>query len=297
MLLPKRKNKKYFYRALTFSTLLPLEKIINFVKTSGIEFGPKNPQTKISYLARLGLFEDLTSKTTKNTNFKRNSQTSQYLPYSIVERVVQIESLHANGLSYRKILKIYQSLQTNKLLINSNGAGFGKSYKSYKLNSQKHPQPSITLPKYLIPTTEIIEMASKLNIDLGTSNPEERMRYLIKLGILPQTIKKMSQRYGKIVGHLPAPSVERLIYVSRLHLRGLSYPKIAEKIRRIEKRHNQSDANFQNNGFSLLEYQLNKKLHDHQKKIEKIVKDKLDQYLDGYKKQLLTILSQKTAHN
>ncbi|OGE05269.1 hypothetical protein A3I53_01545 [Candidatus Curtissbacteria bacterium RIFCSPLOWO2_02_FULL_40_13b] len=294
MLLPKRKNKKYFYRALTFSTLLPLEKIINFVKTSGIEFDPKNPKTKIFYIVKLGLLDDFINKTTKNTNLNKNSQSSLLLPYSAVDRIVQIENLHSMGLSYRKIVKIYKKLKTSSLLITSKE---GNSGISYNLSRKKPHQQISILPKHLIPTAEIIEMASKLNIDLGTSNPEERMRYLIKLGILPQTIKKMSQRYGKIVGHLPAPSVERLIYVSRLHLRGLSYPKIAEKIRRIEKRHNQSDANFQNNGFSLLEYQLNKKLHDHQKKIEKIVKDKLDQYLDGYKKQLLTILSQKTAHN
>lgn len=285
MLLPKRKNKKYFYRALTFNTLLPLEKIINFVKTSGIEFDPKNPKTKIFYIVKLGLLDDLINKTTKNTDLNKNSQSSLHLPYSAVDRIVQIENLHSMGLSYRKIVKIYKKLKTSSLLITSKEGNPGISY---NLRRKKPHQQISILPKHLIPTTEIIEIAGKLNIDLGNSDPKERIRYLIKLGILPQTIKKMSKRSGKIAGHFPAWAVERLVYVNRLRMRGLSYPKIAEKISRIENRNNQTNVNWQNSALNLLRHQLDKRLKDHEEKIEMIVQNKLDQYL--------SVFSHKTAH-
>lgn len=178
MLLPKRKDRQYFYQSLTSNTLLPLEKIINIVCASDVNLGPKNPQTKISYLERLGLFEDLTGKTPKNTNLRRNSQTLQKLPYSTIARIVQIESLHANGLSYRKILKIYKDFKTNSLLTTSNSA---TSSTSHRLDHERHLLPSQTLPKNLISTTELINMATKLNINFG-ANPKERIRYLIKTG-------------------------------------------------------------------------------------------------------------------
>ena len=53
-----------------------------------------------------------------------------------------------------------------------------------------------------IPTYELIRLARQNNIDLGTGNPEHRIRYLIKLGILPHQIRKMDSK-GKVIGHLP----------------------------------------------------------------------------------------------
>ena len=54
-----------------------------------------------------------------------------------------------------------------------------------------------------IPTHEIIRLARQNGIDLGTGNPEHRIRYLIKLGILPYQIRKKDGR-GRVIGHLPA---------------------------------------------------------------------------------------------
>lgn len=53
-----------------------------------------------------------------------------------------------------------------------------------------------------IPTHEIIKLARQNNIDLGTGNPEHRIRYLIKLGVLPHQIRKMDSK-GRVIGHLP----------------------------------------------------------------------------------------------
>lgn len=53
-----------------------------------------------------------------------------------------------------------------------------------------------------IPTHEIIKLARQNNIDLGNGNPEHRIRYLIKLGILPHQIRKMDSK-GRVIGHLP----------------------------------------------------------------------------------------------
>lgn len=53
-----------------------------------------------------------------------------------------------------------------------------------------------------IPTHEIIKLARQNNIDLGTGNPEHRIRYLIKIGILPHQIRKMDSK-GRVIGHLP----------------------------------------------------------------------------------------------
>lgn len=283
MLLPKRKDRQYFYQSLTSNTLLPLEKIINFVRASDVNLGPKNPQTKISYLARLGLFEDLTSKTTKNTNLRRNSQTLQKLPYSTIARIVQIESLHANGLSYRKILKIYKDFKTNSLLTTSNSA---TSSTSHRLDRKRHLLPSQTLPKNLISTTELINIATKLNINFG-ANPKERIRYLIKIGILPQTIKKIAKS-GQIAGHLPAWSLERLIYVDKLRLRGQSFPKIAAKIKRIEARKNRPDLNAQSYAFILFSHHLTQRLKNYEERVEKIVEDKLEKYLKRKSRQLFS---------
>ncbi|GEM_PF-6092546 len=60
-----------------------------------------------------------------------------------------------------------------------------------------------------IPTHEIIRLARQNGIDLGTGNPEHRIRYLIKLGILPYQIRKKDSR-GRVVGHLPAAVLSTL---------------------------------------------------------------------------------------
>ena len=60
-----------------------------------------------------------------------------------------------------------------------------------------------------IPTQEIIRLARQNGIDLGTGNPEHRIRYLIRLGIMPYQIRKKDGR-GRVVGHLPAGGLQIL---------------------------------------------------------------------------------------
>lgn len=299
---PYKKNKNHFYRSVRPDSLLPSQKIIKFVQYFGVDLGSKNPQTKIYYFWRLGLFEDLVSKTPKNTDFKSNSQSRFKLPYSTVDRIVQIETLHKNGLSYRKIVNVFKNISLTKITINA------KPEMAYKLPGTNSPRYSASeyklerpklanikdlgTPDDLISTRDLIEIAQNLGVDLGKSNQKERIRYFIKLGILPQTVKKSSYE-GKIVGHLPSWALERLLYVDRLYARGLSYPKIAQKLKRIRARRNKYNENQQKVIFYILEHQLNKKFRHYQKNIEKIVSNKLDQYFQSYRKDFQNFLGQK----
>jgi len=345
-------NKKKFYKLLTPNTLLTLDKIINFVKNSGVDFGQKNPRTQITYFARLGLFNNLTNKTTKNTNFAKISQTLTHLPFCTVERIVQIESLHLSGFSYRKITKIYNNLTNTHVLtqstINHSATtynlhqprrirnvlfvpknGMRKKIEEYEkkfqsllhlefnslataLEVQTKDNHTLTITKQLIPTTELIDIAKKSGIDLGSGDPTERIRYFIKLGILPHMVRKSTDKVESqsnkqvlqdsslstltshsTTGHLPSWSLERLVYVNKLYLRGLSYPQIAAKIKRVEKRNGQNAPSLQNTSVGLLNDELNRRLKIHEEKIEKIVKKKLDKHLEDYKQKLTALLSQK----
>lgn len=58
----------------------------------------------------------------------------------------------------------------------------------------------------LVPTTEIIRQAQQLGIDLGQGQPMHRIRYLIKIGLLPHQIRKMTAE-GRVVGHLSASAL------------------------------------------------------------------------------------------
>src|SRR3989344_4601791 len=108
------------------------------------------------------------------------------------------------------------------------------------------PQPK-TSPGALIPTTKIIELAKKEGVGFGPGNPEERIRYFIKLGILPHATRKTPSASisnlkfqisnSTTVGHLPYWVINRLIQVDRLKRSGKSYPEIAEKFKNIDQRH------------------------------------------------------------
>ena len=51
---------------------------------------------------------------------------------------------------------------------------------------------NLLTPETLIPTKKIIELAQRLGVDFGAGNPEERIRYYIKLGLLPHAVRKVS---------------------------------------------------------------------------------------------------------
>jgi len=104
-------------------------------------------------------------------------------------------------------------------------------------------------PDTLLPTEKIIALARLNNVDFGPGDPNERIRYYIKLGILPHAVRKSSQFtvHGSLstvngqrstvpVGHLPFWTIERLKHIEALKDKGLSYPKIAEKLKKEEQK-------------------------------------------------------------
>ena len=103
-------------------------------------------------------------------------------------------------------------------------------------------------PDTLLPTSEIIDIAKKSGVDFGPGNSLERIRYFIKLQILPHAVRKSTVKADSqskssqnsslstltnhsISGHLPYSAVSTLIKIQRLYQEGLSYPKIAQKLK------------------------------------------------------------------
>lgn len=124
---------------------------------------------------------------------------------------------------------------------------------------------SIT-PDTLLPTSEIISLAKKGGVNFGTGNPSERIRYFIKLGLLPHAVRKLPDyqttqlptnpiglptkdfsaseasangatpvglpaKAFSPVGHLPAWTIDRLIEISQFNTQGLTFPQIAHKFK------------------------------------------------------------------
>lgn len=65
----------------------------------------------------------------------------------------------------------------------------------FKKNSQgkskQNISPTLFPKESLLPTENIINLAKKAGVDFGPGNANERIRYFIKLGILPHAIRKL----------------------------------------------------------------------------------------------------------
>src|SRR3990167_3584810 len=114
------------------------------------------------------------------------------------------------------------------------------------------------LPETLITTKKIIELARAQGVDFGSGNPEERIRYYIKLGLLPHAVRLAETANSKsligkeqgstspltindkrspfTVGHLPFSAVATLRIINRYKQKGLSYPQISQKFKKAAKR-------------------------------------------------------------
>lgn len=107
------------------------------------------------------------------------------------------------------------------------------------------PVPSNLHPSTLLPTETIIELAKYEGVGFGTGDPGERIRYFIKLGLLPNAIRK-TPHINHILksftpnlsptptGHLPFSVVEKLVKIDRLNKRGLAFPQIAQRFKQQE---------------------------------------------------------------
>src|SRR3989344_6768795 len=170
----------------------------------------------------------------------------------------------------------------------------------------------------LLPTKRVIEITQNLGVNWGMGNPLERIRYFIKLGILPHAIRKSTsiEELGHEfnAGHLPAWAIKRLIFVNNLSKKGYSFPQIAKKIKKIEQNkleHNESNntkidqkqstsgpaqrvALFSKTGLS--EKDVSKRLKLHERNIIRFIDRKL-QFLPTYLTLDANLLEPEKNHN
>ncbi|HLA03922.1 MAG TPA: hypothetical protein VJ065_01660, partial [Patescibacteria group bacterium] len=157
-------------------------------------------------------------------------------------------------------------------------------------------------PETLLPLEKLIALAKKNGVNFGSGNPQERIRYFIKMGLLPHALRKAkrgknNKTLTQPVSHLPYWTVERLIQIHELTEKGLTFRKIAKNFANSQKRQDSkakrsileaSDAaDFQKPivkevksinilpRFGVSEKQISKKFKEHEVKVRNIVEEEL----------------------
>ena len=88
----------------------------------------------------------------------------------------------------------------------------------------------------LISTPELIEQALKNGVDFGSSNPSLRLRYFVKLGIIPPPKRIVEHSTAahkqppKIVGYYPKETLDILVKIHNLKEKGYKYGRIKEHL-------------------------------------------------------------------
>ena len=124
-----------------------------------------------------------------------------------------------------------------------------------EVTSSQRPATSNLHPSTLLPTETIVELAKYEGVDFGTGDPGERIRYFIKLGLLPNQVRRAPSSQLSVhssqtkentaavnrqqstfnpTGHLPFSAVEKLVKIDRLNKRGLTFPQIAQRFKHQE---------------------------------------------------------------
>jgi len=119
---------------------------------------------------------------------------------------------------------------------------FKTNYKLQTTNYKLFPAET------LLPLEKIISLAKKSGVSFGSGNAKERIRYFIKLGILPHAVRKVSTRLqttrfarearlanyklpttgaSQPVAHLPYFAVERLVKIENFTQKGMTFRQIA----------------------------------------------------------------------
>ena len=168
-------------------------------------------------------------------------------------------------------------------------------------SSKKNLHAPLFGPQTLLPTDQIIDLARNAGVDFGPGDPAERMRYFIKLGILPHAVRKIADKTSNFklqtsnlpaapVGHLPYSSTKKLIDVDRLYKKGHSYPQIAQKLTSEEETKTEQEEARQSppkakpieDAKPRIIYvqkignkDISEKLNEHEEKVQKIVQDEL----------------------
>ncbi len=76
------------------------------------------------------------------------------------------------------------------------------------------------MPDELLPISQLIGLAKEQNLYLGKGNPENRIRYFIKTGLLPHMQRRKNPATGKVEGHLPVSVLLTLKKVEDLKNQG-----------------------------------------------------------------------------
>src|SRR3989344_4766731 len=87
----------------------------------------------------------------------------------------------------------------------------------------------------LLPISAIIKEAKRKGISLGPGKPYNRIRYLIKIGILPNAKRARVVGTDKIEGHLPSNTLEIIELVNSLKDQGISPLDIKKQLRSPQK--------------------------------------------------------------
>src|SRR3990167_8270203 len=204
--------------------LIPTTTIIQLARSSQVDFGSVDPNERIRYFIKLGLLPNAKRLTdpAKRKDPIKPPQTIGHLPFWTLERLIEIDKLHKKGLTY---LQIKDKLSKKP---------------ASKIAPEKEHLPSFDDPGKLLPTKTIIEIALAHSVDFGSGDPAERIRYFIKLGLLPNVKKLASKNLldnknrPVPVGHLPAFCAERLVKIDRLHKSGIAYGKIEDELETLD---------------------------------------------------------------
>lgn len=209
------------------NTLLPLDKIIELAKNAGVDFGKGNTKERLRYLTKLGILPNATRIV--SPDLKSNKPASVgHLPYSCIEKLTLCQRLYKKGLAYQQIAKKIKAIEKRRL-----------KDKVYPLQSplqyNQKGSPIVDNDSKLLPTEKIISLAQNAGVDFGKGSIKERIRYLTKLGILPNAQRRVDRvqnaANGSLTGHLPEWTIKRLLYIDKLYQNGMSYPQIANRIK------------------------------------------------------------------
>jgi hypothetical protein len=81
-----------------------------------------------------------------------------------------------------------------------------------------------------LPISQIINLAKLQGIFLGRGNPYHRLRYFIKLGLLPNANRRYNPETGKVEGHLPLSVLQTIKKINNLDDQGLTRSEIKNKL-------------------------------------------------------------------
>src|SRR3990167_282619 len=187
-----------------------------------------------SYPKIAGMIKSEKNREKADTTKKETEQIQK----PIVEANPRFVLIQKNGLDQLKVKELVQAEVARAQTLGSPTAPSGGNDNDTGDNSR------------LITTKRVIEIATNLGVNFGTGNAGERIRYFIKLGILPHVRRTTSADSEKGFelnsGHLPFWTIKRLTYVKNLYKKGYSYPQIAQKIKEMESKKTQQNISKSN---------------------------------------------------